>query len=376
MSRAYWIITISITFGLKGYCRHLKTMPEQSVDIKDLSLDALRQWLEERGYKPFHAGQIFKWIWQRQVDDFEFMTDVGKQLRAGLQSHFHIGRLERVRLARSADGSCKYLFRLMDGNFIESVLIPERGRMTLCISSQVGCAQGCRFCLTGRGGFVRNLTRGEILAQVRDIRRELPDPNQRLNIVLMGMGEPLANYRQVVSAIETLTDASYGLSVSGRRVTLSTAGVAPQIVPLGQETAISLAVSLNAVDNATRSDLMPINRRYPLERLLAACRSFPLKPRSSITFEYILIKGLNDSPDHARRLARLLHPIPAKINLIPFNPFEGCDFQRPDQGAVTAFQDQLHAKHYTTIVRYSKGQDIGAACGQLRVRQIRQGITG
>ena len=351
-------------------------MPEQSVDIKDLSLTILRCWLEERGYKPFHAGQIFKWIWQRQVDDFEFMTDVGKLLRAGLQRHFRIGRLEIVRLARSSDGSCKYLFRLMDGNFIESVLIPERGRMTLCISSQVGCAQGCRFCLTGRGGFVRNLTRGEILAQVRDVRRELPDPDQRLNIVFMGMGEPLANYRQVVSAIETLTDASYGLSISGRRVTLSTAGVAPQIVPLGQETAISLAVSLNAVDNVTRSDLMPINRRYPIEHLLSACRSFPLKPRSSITFEYILIKGLNDSPDHARRLARLLHPIPAKINLIPFNPFEGCDFQRPDQSAVSAFQDQLHAKHYTTIVRHSKGQDIGAACGQLRVRQIRQATTG
>lgn len=337
----------------------------EQVDIKNLSREQLGAWLEANGIKSYRAGQIFKWVFFHQVDQFNSMTDLGQELREKLSAQFVISRLQVERIETSRDGSQKFLFRLADGNHIETVLIPEKKHFTLCISSQVGCAMGCLFCLTASGGFVRNLTAGEIVSQVRDIKKHIG--NRPLsNIVLMGMGEPLANYANVVQAVHILTDTDFGLEFSTRRVTLSTAGLIPELLQLGKDVTVNLAVSLNATDNETRSRLMPINRKYPLEDLLEACRQYPLAPRKRITFEYILIRAVNDSPQDALRLAKLLRPIKAKINLIPFNEHSGSRFQRPDEKTILAFQDILVSHHYTAMIRNSKGQDISAACGQLR----------
>ena len=334
-------------------------------DIKELTTDQLILWLEDRNIKPYRAKQILKWIYLRQADTFEVMTDVGKDIRKCLARHFSINRLEKTRTETSKDGSKKILFKLFDGKKIESVLIPEKNHYTLCISSQVGCAQGCRFCLTGRGGLERNLTKGEIIAQVRDVANDLDSSKRLTNIVMMGMGEPLANYSNVVGAIATITDSDTGLGFSNRRLTVSTSGLVPNLSRLGRDTAVNLAISLNATDNETRDMLMPINRKYPLEKLLDACSRYPLMPRRRITFEYIVIKGVNDSEEDARRLARLLRPIRAKINLIPFNTFKGSDFERPEENVILTFKEILVKKNYTAVIRQSKGQDISAACGQL-----------
>jgi 23S rRNA (adenine2503-C2)-methyltransferase len=341
---------------------------DKMINILELTRDQLVDWLAGRGIAAYRADQIRKWIYLRQVDDFDLMTDISKEIRGLLARHFAVGRLGIERVETSRDGSRKYLFRLEDGRHIETVLIPERDHYTLCVSSQAGCAQGCLFCLTAAGGFERNLTRAEIVGQVRDIKNELEGAERLTNIVFMGMGEPLANFKNLVSAIGAITDNDAGLRFAGRRVTVSTAGLVPRIADLGRQTKVNLAVSLNATDNDTRSRLMPINRTYPLEDLLEACRQFPLQPGRRITFEYILIKGINDSRGDAERLAKLLQPIRSKINLIPFNPHEGCDFQRPSEAAIKAFYDVLFAKNYTVIIRRSKGQDISAACGQLRAR--------
>ena len=346
---------------------------KDKINIIELSREQLVTWLTERDIAAYRADQILKWIYLRQADSFDAMTDIAKDIRPMLARHFVIGRLETEQIETSRDGSRKYLFRLSDGKFVESVLIPERDHYTLCISSQVGCAQGCLFCLTAAGGFERNLTQAEIIAQVRDIKNELADPTQLRNIVFMGMGEPLANYKNLVSALDTITDNDAGLRFATRRITVSTAGLVPRFDALGRDTKVNLAVSLNATDNDTRSRLMPINRTYPLEALLDACRQFPLPAGRRITFEYILIKGVNDSEADARRLAKLLQPIRCKINLIPFNRHAGCDFERPPESVIQAFYDILFAKNYTVIIRRSKGQDISAACGQLRARSGGQG---
>jgi 23S rRNA (adenine2503-C2)-methyltransferase len=288
-----------------------------------------------------------------------------------MSRHFTNNRLSQKEIVRSEDGSEKYLFELNDGNLIESVLIPEKDHYTLCISSQVGCAQGCRFCLSAKGGLVRNLTAGEIISQVRDIQQRVRGAKRLSNIVLMGMGEPLANYHNVVNALKIITDIDMGLKFSNRRVTLSTAGLVSNMASLGTDTRVNLAVSLNATDNATRSMLMPINRKYPLEQLLQACAEYPLGNRRKITFEYILIKDVNDTAQDAARLTKLLRPIKAKINLIPFNAYEGSRFQRPDEATTQNFQEILYQKKYTAVIRHSKGQDISAACGQLRARAKR-----
>jgi 23S rRNA (adenine2503-C2)-methyltransferase len=334
-------------------------------DIMDLSPGQLQQWLVQQGMAAYRGGQILRWIYGRQVDDFEQMTDLSKTDREKLKRHFEIGRLVKLKEEVSRDGSRKYLFGLGDGQRIESVLIPERGHHTLCVSSQVGCALGCRFCMTGAGGFIRNLSQGEIIAQVRDIQAELSEPALLTNIVLMGMGEPLANYANVTAAVNTLTDNGLGFRFAGRRVTLSTAGLVPQLMRFGRDTQANIAVSLNATDNRTRDFLMPINKTFPIEKLLAACCDYHLRPHRRITFEYILIKGVNDSESEARRLAALLRPIRAKINLIPFNPHSASEFERPEEGVIERFQQILLDKHYTVIVRRSKGTDISAACGQL-----------
>ena len=337
-------------------------------NIMELTKDQLVSWLKDHDIEAYRAKQIMKWIYFRQADDFEIMTDIKKEIRQFLSLNFTIDRLEKKQIEISQDGSRKYLFKLSDGQCIESVLIPEKNYYTLCISSQVGCAQGCRFCLTAKGGFVRNLTKGEILAQVRDIINDLDDPEKLKNIVMMGMGEPLANYKNVVGAINIITDARCGLAFSNNKVTLSTAGLAPRLPDLGRDTKVNLAISLNATDNKTRDMLMPINKKYPLEILLDACRKYRLQPRQSIMFEYILLKNINDSPDDANRLAKLLRSIKAKINLIPFNEYEGSEFKQPEEDVINNFKEILRKNNYIAVIRRSKGRDISAACGQLRVR--------
>jgi 23S rRNA (adenine2503-C2)-methyltransferase len=339
-------------------------------DIKSLTYDQLVEWLDREGIKSYRAGQILRWVYQRRVDSFDAMTDLGKALRMRLADQFRISRLSLLKTEVSQDGSRKYLFQLMDGNLIETVLIPEKNHYTLCISSQVGCAQGCRFCMTAQGGFIRNLGRDEILAQVLDVQRELEDPTALTNIVLMGMGEPLANYANVVSAMNTFVGNQSGFGLASRRITLSTAGLVPRIETLGHDTPVNIAVSLNATENDTRTRLMPINRKYPIEQLIDVCSRYPLRSGRRITFEYILIRDVNDSLADARRLARLLTPVRCKINLIPFNSHEGSEYQPPSARALEAFQEILLQKHFTTMVRYSKGSDISAACGQLRAKAL------
>ena len=337
-------------------------------DIRDLTREQLITWLKDKNIAPYRSDQILKWINIRQSDDFDSMTDLGKNLRAALSASFTIGRLRILKIGISKDGSKKFLFRLKDGNKIESVLIPEKDHYTLCISSQAGCAQGCRFCLTSKGGFKRNLSLGEITAQVRDISNHLgPDNPKRLkNIVFMGMGEPLANYNNVVNALKIITDGNTGLKFSPRRVTISTSGLVPALKLLGRDMPdVNLAISLNATDNKTRDMIMPINKRYPIEALIEACKNYPLKPRQRITFEYVLLKRINDSTYHAKTLAGLLRPVKSKINLIPFNEYEGSEFRRPDRADTEKFLKILLDHNYTAIIRHSKGRDISAACGQL-----------
>ena len=359
-------------------------------DIKEFTRDELAKWFEKQNMKSFRAGQVFKWIYLRQADTFDEMTDLAKDARTLLKEHFHIPRLEIESTEVSADGTEKLLFKLVDGNYIEAVLIPQKDHYTLCISSQVGCTQGCKFCLTAKGGFIRNLTSAEIISQVRDARRHLairnsgqkvepleqpkernvscPNSGQLINIVFMGMGEPLANYDEVIKSLETITDSDFGLKFSPRRVTVSTCGLVPEISRLCMDTDANLAISLNATDDTTRSMLMPINRKYPIKELLNACRSYKLKARDKITFEYILIKGINDSDEDAKRLVSMLGPIKSKVNIIPFNPHEKSDFKRPSPAEVSRFVQILLDRQVTAIVRKSKGDDISAACGQLRAK--------
>ncbi|WP_022667995.1 23S rRNA (adenine(2503)-C(2))-methyltransferase RlmN [Desulfospira joergensenii] len=343
-------------------------------NILDYTRDELAQWLENRGVRPFRAGQIFKWIYLRQARDFDEMTDLGKELRGTLKENFVLSRLVLEEKQVSKDTTEKYLFRLEDGTHIESVLIPEKDHFTLCVSSQVGCAMDCQFCLTARGGFVRNLTVSEIISQVRDARFFLIErgiePLSLSNIVFMGMGEPLANYENLIRSLGIITDTDFGMKFSPRRVTVSTSGLVPRISDLGNQTDVNLAVSLNAVDDKTRTRLMPINKKYPLKDLLRACKDFKMKPRNKITFEYILIRGVNDSDKDAQTLVRLLSPLRAKVNLIPFNQHPGCDFKRPDKERVSSFLQILLDRDMTAIVRKSKGDDILAACGQLKAKMF------
>ncbi len=343
-------------------------------NILDFTREELAQWFENNGMRSFRAGQIFKWLYIRQVDSFDEMTDLSKDLREKLDAFFQIKRLFLEKKQVSADTTEKFLFRLDDGQFIESVLIPEKDHFTLCVSSQVGCAQDCRFCLTAKGGFARNLSVGEIIAQVRDARQYVTkngfDPLKLSNIVFMGMGEPLANYQNLIKSLKIIRDSDYGLKFSAKRVTVSTSGIVPKITQLGLDTDVNLAVSLNATTDKVRSQLMPINKKYPMAQLLEACRTFSIKPRNKITFEYILMKGINDSKKDALKLTKLLAPIKAKVNLIPFNEHEKSEFKRPSKQKVREFLQILLDANFTAITRKSKGDDISAACGQLKAKLI------
>ena len=342
-------------------CR-LEMPVTEKVDLKNFTLEELTCFLAGLGKERFRAGQIFRWIYQRGVVDFAAMTDLAKSLREELTARAFISDWRPEAVEESSDGTRKYLFRLADGQTVETVRIPmEEGRATLCISSQVGCAMNCSFCLTGSFGLSRNLTAAEIVNQVCAAARE----GTINNIVLMGMGEPLHNLDNVVRALEILY-ATDGFDYGPRKVTLSTSGLVPELIELGRRIRVNLAVSLNATTDAVRDQLMPVNRRYPLAELMAACREFPLAPRQRITFEYILIRGVNDSLTDARRLVKLLHGIKAKVNLIAFNEHEGSALRAPTADAIDAFQGYLLSRDMVAIRRASKGQDISAACGQLK----------
>jgi len=334
------------------------------IDIKDLSAHEMEEWAVGLGLEAYRARQVRNWLMKRLAGSFNEMSELPKSLRTLLNEKADITHLEKFKTLVSKDGTKKYLFKLTDGLFIESVLIPERDHFTLCISSQAGCVMGCRFCLTAKQGLKRNLKSSEIIDQVIQVKRSMDEPDRLTNIVLMGMGEPLANYDAVLKAIRNLISDD-GMNFSHRKVTLSTCGLIPQMKQLGKDSTVNIAISLNASDNETRSSLMPINQKYPLESLISACRAFPLPNRRMITFEYILIKDINDSDEDALKLARLLSGIRSKINLIPLNPFPGSDLSSPSLENILHFQKTLINNHFTAIIRKSKGKDIMAACGQL-----------
>jgi len=354
------------------------------VNLLDLSLPALTEWFAAQGEKPFRARQVFQWIHQRGVDDFDAMTDLAKSLREKLKVLAEVRAPAILSEHRSADGTVKWLFDVGIGNGIETVFIPEDDRGTLCVSSQVGCALDCKFCSTGRQGFNRDLRVGEIVGQLWVANRRLealaaegvssrlvptppgePAAKPVSNVVMMGMGEPLNNFGPVVDAMSVmLDDFAYGLS--RRRVTLSTSGVVPHIRKLKQALPVALAVSLHAPNDALRSRIMPINDAYPIAELLDACNEYlEVAPRDFITFEYVMLKGVNDAPDHAKELAKLLERVPSKVNLIPFNPFPESGFERTDMDRVKRFQRVLLDAGYVATIRKTRGDDIDAACGQL-----------
>jgi 23S rRNA (adenine2503-C2)-methyltransferase len=333
------------------------------VDLRELTLAELEELVTDWGQPRFRARQILKWMY-KGVQNFEEMTDISRSFREELCSRARLSALTLAARQVSTDGTQKFRGLLEDGSSIESVLIPEGDHSTLCLSSQVGCALGCRFCLTARQGLTRNLSAAEMVNQVLLVRSHVPLDKPLTNLVFMGMGEPLANFAALVRAI-TMIQAPWGLNFSTRRVTVSTVGLAPFIPRLGEEVRVNLTVSLNAVDDATRSSLMPINRRYPLQELLAACRAFPLPRHRRITFAYVLLAGVSDDPAMARELVRLLKGVRAKVNLIPFNPHPGLPFAAPDPARVLEFQEIIRQAHYPVFIRESRGQDIAAACGQL-----------
>ncbi|HEX9773431.1 MAG TPA: 23S rRNA (adenine(2503)-C(2))-methyltransferase RlmN [Steroidobacteraceae bacterium] len=338
-------------------------------NLLGLTRPALEEFVVGLGEKPFRARQLMKWIYKRGAGDIDAMTDLGKDFRRQLADHAEI-RVPEVLLSQaSADGTRKWLLQFESGQAIEMVFIPEPGRGTLCISSQVGCAMDCTFCSTGQQGFNRNLDTAEIAGQVWLARRELgatPDGDRVItNVVFMGMGEPLANYRNVVPAAELMMD-DYGFDLSRRRVTVSTSGLVPQMMRIAEETNVALAVSLHASNDALRSELVPINRKHPIAELLAACWYYVERQNArNVTFEYVMLDGVNDRPEHARELAALLRGHPAKVNLIPFNSFPGTHYRRSPEAVISAFRDRLLRDGVMATVRRTRGDDIDAACGQL-----------
>jgi 23S rRNA (adenine2503-C2)-methyltransferase len=334
-------------------------------DIRDLSLEELERAIAEAGQPSFRARQIAQWLYGRRVESFDSMSNLPAEFRRYLKCNFNLMLPAAAAVKRSADGTIKLLLRLNDGHQIESVIIPAADRLTLCISSQAGCAMKCEFCATARMGLERNLTAAEIVGQVIAASHYLEQGRHLTNYVFMGMGEPLANYPRLLRALMIMT-APWAMGISPRRITVSTVGLVPMIEKLLAETSVHLAVSLTATTNELRDRLAPINRRFPLEQLIETCRRLDLG-RRRITFEYVMLAGVNDSPADAARMARLLAPLRAKINLIMFNPFEGSGFFPSSRESVERFQAVLHKANLTATIRESRGQDIAAACGQLRV---------
>lgn len=336
-----------------------------------MSLPDLAAFTQELGLPLYRARQIRRWIDARGAASFAEMTDLPKALRERLQARARIFTPEILRENTSQDGTSKLLLELEDGLTVECVLIPDEDRLTLCLSTQVGCPVNCSFCLTGRMGLVRNLTSAEIVGQVRAVR---PRAKRRItNIVLMGMGEPLLNFENSTDALRRLTDPT-GFGFSSRRITLSTAGIVPGIERLGREgPPVNIAVSLNATTDELRDRIIPINRKWPIARLLAALRAYPLPPRRRITIEYVLLGGENDTDEDARRLAALLKGLRCKVNLIPFNAVPGTSHRSPDRKRVERFQRLLTGKRYSAFIRESRGKEIRAACGQLWAEEKKTG---
>lgn len=341
------------------------------INIRDMSLEEIESFISSLGKEKYRARQIMKWLYSQGAKSFDEMTTLSRAVRNQLNEMACITLPEIARVQQSSDGTRKILFRLQDNSFIESVLIPGKHNWTACISTQVGCHMGCRFCFTARQGFRRNLKPSEITGQLTMLQFYLPEGPEIKNIVMMGMGEPLANYRNTLKAIRIIT-SDYGLGFSTRKITLSTSGITPMIEQLGRDLCINLAISLNAPTDSIRSELMPVNRKYPLDRLLQACRNYPMPDRRMLTFEYILIDGVNSSPAHAEMLCRLLKGIRCKLNLIRFNEFPDCPFKTPSEETVLAFQQILVKHHYTAIIRASRGRDILAACGQLSGKALEE----
>jgi len=349
----------------------------QRPNLVGLGRAALAAELAAFGAEPFRARQLWHWIYHRGTTDFAAMTSLSKTFREALAAHYALSRPVVSRSQTSIDGTRKWLLRFADGQEVETVHIPEEDRGTLCVSSQVGCTLSCTFCHTGTQRLVRNLTAAEIVAQImiaRDALGEWPSPQsdrQVTNIVLMGMGEPLFNYDNVAEALKIVMDPE-GLAISRRKITLSTAGVVPAIRRCGAEIGVNLAVSLHAVRDDIRDQLVPLNRKYPIVELLDACRSYPGASNARrITFEYVMLKGINDSPAEARELVRRLAGIPAKVNLIPFNPWPGAPYECSSEAAIAAFSDIVFAAGYSAPVRTPRGRDILAACGQLKSASVK-----
>ena len=332
-------------------------------DLVGATLPELERFMADFGKERYRAVQVMRWIHQGLVDSFDSMTNLSKALRAELSSRARISHPVVEAVQSSEDGTSKFLLRLHDGSKVETVLIPEVDHDTLCVSTQVGCAMGCRICRTAKMGLVRNLTAGQIVSQLLAVRRQIPE-SRVSNVVFMGMGEPLANFDETVRAVSILTHPN-GPQISWRRLTVSTSGLVPKIIELGRSTRVKLAVSLNAVTDEQRNIIMPINRTYPISELLAALKNYPLSRGDRITIEYVLIKGLNDSDTDARQLVRLLNPIRAKVNLIPLNEDDSGEFQSSNAERVLRFQEILMSRSLLAIVRRSRGADIRAACGQL-----------
>ena len=344
----------------------------ERTNLLGLTRSGLEAFVADMGEKPFRARQLFKWIYKRAVGEFDEMTDLAKEYRRRLAEVAEVRTPEILSSHVSVDGTRKWVLQFEGGQAIEMVFIPEPGRGTLCISSQVGCQMDCQFCSTGAQGFNRNLTTAEIVGQVWLANRELgysPDGDRVItNVVFMGMGEPLANYRNVVPAAEIMMD-DLGLDLSRRRVTVSTSGLVPQMYRIADETNVALAVSLHAPNDEMRSEIVPINRRHPIKDLLEACWHYVEKQNArSVTFEYVMLDGFNDKPEHARELAQLLRGRPAKVNLIPFNPFPGTRYKRSSDEAVERFRDLLIKGGVIATIRRTRGDDIDAACGQLAGR--------
>ena len=358
-------------------------------NVKDLGKEQFTTYLKERGQPSYRAAQVWQWLYQKRAVSFDEMSNLSGALRRQLAADFSISRPRIARQSESHDGTIKFLFELADGETIESVLIPEIHRLTLCISTQAGCGFGCAFCATALMGLKRNLRASEIVDQVLEAGRTLdPHPSLSLegsgqgrgisytagkrritHVVLMGMGEPLANYAQTVQALEVLTDATWGIGISPRRMTLSSVGLVPQIQKLMAETRVNLAISLHAANDELRGELMPVNRKYSLKQLIDCCRSLPIPRRKRITFEYVLLKGVNDSEEDAGELCRLLSGVRCKVNVIPFNPHPGSSFERPGESDISRFGQILLEQGFQVNVRRPRGDDIQAACGQLQGEQ-------
>jgi len=334
----------------------IELMGMSQEDLEEFAVDVLEE-------KSFRGKQLFKWIYQKRATDFSVMTDMSKVVRAKLEKIAKISRLGVAEAHHSNDGTIKFLWELQDGLKVESVLIPEVKRLTLCISSQVGCAMGCDFCVTAKGGFTRNLTKAEILGQVVQAQDHAPD-RRISNIVLMGMGEPLLNLDNIIDTMRTAQNQS-GLGLSHRKITLSTIGLVPQLEELGRRSRINLAVSLHGTTNAARSAIMPVNDKYDITELIGALKAFPLPTRKMITIEYILLRDINDDVTDAHRLARLLRGVRAKVNLIPYNDNPFTEYKRPRDKDILAYQEVLMSYGLHTVTRLNRGNDIAAACGQL-----------